>query len=185
MSQSFDFKAPDFFTTGTVGPPGQRVFYLQAREGGVVLTLKIEKEQVGALAEYVAGLLGKLPGAARPEPVSRDLALLEPFTPAWPVRSLAVGYDESRDRVVIVAEEELREDEEERDEQAGEAPEAAEAAERASARVAVSRAQAMVFVERARVLVKAGRPACPICSRPMDPGGHICPRQNGARRNAT
>jgi uncharacterized repeat protein (TIGR03847 family) len=188
MSQSFDFKAPDFFTTGTVGPPGQRVFYLQAREDGVVLTLKVEKEQVGALAEYVAGLLAKLPGAARAQPVSRDLALLEPFTPAWPVRSLAVGYDESRDRVVIMAEEELREDEEERDEQAGEAPEGAEApeaTERASARVAVSRAQAMVFVERARALVKAGRPTCPICSRPINPDGHICPRQNGARRNAT
>jgi uncharacterized repeat protein (TIGR03847 family) len=182
MSQSFDLKTPDFFTTGTVGPPGQRVFYLQAREGGVVLTLKVEKEQIGALAEYVAGLLAKLPGAARAEPVSRDLALLEPFTPAWPVRSLAVGYDESRDRVVIVVEEELREDEEDPDEQAGEA---AETTERASARVAVSRAQAMAFVDRARALVKAGRPSCPICSRPMNPDGHICPRQNGARRDST
>ncbi len=177
MSPSYDFKAPDFFTTGTVGPPGQRAFYLQAREGGAVLTLKVEKEQVGALAEYVAGLLAKLPAAAaRPEPVSRDLALLEPFTPAWAVRSLAVGYDESRDRVVIVAEEQGEEEKE----QAGEA---AEAADRASARVAVSRAQAMAFIERARALVKAGRPTCPICSRPMNPDGHICPRQNGARHD--
>ncbi|HLE42686.1 MAG TPA: DUF3090 family protein [Methylomirabilota bacterium] len=182
MSESFDFKAPDFFTTGTVGPPGQRVFYLQAREGGVVLTLKVEKEQVGALAEYVAGLLAKLPAAAaRPEPVSRDLALLEPFTPAWPVRSLAVGYDESRDRVVIVAEEELREDDEEEEEQEHQREEAA--ADRASARVTVSRAQAMAFVERARALVRAGRPTCPFCSRPMNPEGHICPRQNGASRD--
>jgi uncharacterized repeat protein (TIGR03847 family) len=185
MSQSFDFKTPDFFTTGTVGPPGQRVFYLQAREAGVVLTLKVEKEQIGALAEYVAGLLAKLPGTTRGAPVSRDLALLEPFTPAWPVRSLAVGYDESRDRVVIVAEEELREDEDDPEEPAREPGETPETAERASARVAVSRAQAMAFIERARALVKAGRPTCPICSRPMDPDGHICPRQNGARRNAS
>ena len=185
MSQSFDFKTPDFFTTGTVGPPGQRVFYLQAREGGVVLTLKVEKEQVGALAEYVAGLLAKLPGAARTAAASRDLALLEPFTPAWPVRSLAVGYDESRDRVVIVAEEDLREDQEDPDELAREPAETPETTERASARVAVSRAQALAFVERARALVKAGRPTCPICSRPMDPDGHVCPRQNGARRNST
>jgi uncharacterized repeat protein (TIGR03847 family) len=185
MSQSFDFKTPDFFTAGTVGPPGQRVFYLQAREGGVVLTLKVEKEQVSALAEYVAGLLAKLPGAARGAPVSRDLALLEPFSPAWPVRSLAIGYDEARDRVIIVAEEELREDEEEPDEPARESGETPETAERASARVAVSRAQAVAFVERARGLVKAGRPTCPICSRPMDPDGHICPRQNGARRDAS
>ena len=30
---SFDLPAPDVFTAGTVGPPGQRVFYLQARDG--------------------------------------------------------------------------------------------------------------------------------------------------------
>lgn len=169
-----------------MGPPGQRVFYLQARESGVLLTLKVEKEQVGALAEYVAGLLAKLPAAAaRAAPVARDLALLEPFAPVWPVRSLAVGYDQARDRVVIVAEE-LREEDDEAEEEPPPESESEQpaAAERASARVALSRTQATAFVERARALVKAGRPPCPICSRPMNPGGHICARQNGARRDS-
>ncbi len=179
MSRSVDFKAPDFFTTGAVGPPGQRAFYLQVREDGVLLTLKVEKEQVSALAEYVAELLAKHPvPAARTEAVPGDLALVEPVAPAWAVRSLAVGYDEARDRVLIVVEE-LTEDEEEGPEPA----EAADAAgEAASARLQLSRAQALAFVERARALVRAGRPTCPICSRPMNPGGHVCPRQNGARR---
>jgi len=136
----------------------------------------------------VAGLLAKLPAAAAGRaPVARDLALVEPFAPVWPVRSLAVGYDQGRDRVVIVAEE-LREEDEGEEESPPEAEGEAEqpaAAERASARVALSRAQAVAFVERARALVKAGRPACPICSRPMNPDGHICARQNGARRDST
>lgn len=177
MSRSFDFKAPDFFTTGTVGPPGQRAFYLQAREGGVLLTLKVEKEHVSGLAEYVAELLAKRSApATRTEGVPADLALVEPLAPAWAVRSLAVGYDETRDRILIVAEE-LTEDEED----AG--AEAAATGEPAAARLQVSRAQALAFVERARALVRGGRPTCPICSRPVNPGGHVCPRQNGARRD--
>lgn len=181
MSRSVDFKAPDFFTTGAVGPPGQRAFYLQVREDGVLLTLKVEKEQVSALAEYVAELLAKHPApAARTEAVPGDLALVEPVAPAWAVRALAVGYDEARDRVLIVAEE-LTEDEEDEGPEPAEAPEAA--GEAGSARIQLSRAQALAFVERARALVRAGRPTCPICSRPMNPGGHVCPRQNGAHRD--
>ena len=60
MSASFDFEAPDHFTTGTVGPSGQRVFYLQARDGDLVVTVRCEKQQVAALADYFAGLLDDL-----------------------------------------------------------------------------------------------------------------------------
>jgi uncharacterized repeat protein (TIGR03847 family) len=54
LDASFDFERPDRFTTGTVGEPGQRVFYLQARQGRQLVTLKTEKEQVRALAEHLA-----------------------------------------------------------------------------------------------------------------------------------
>lgn len=165
MSRSFDFEAPDLFTPGTVGPPGQRVFYLQAREAGVPVTLKVEKEHVGALAEYLAALLAKFPAAkAAPE----DPTLLEPIIPAWAVRSLDVGYDEARDRVVVVAEELLEEDAE---------------GDPASARFHLSRAQAAAFVERARALLAAGRPACLVCGRPKNPSGHVCSRSNGHGRD--
>jgi uncharacterized repeat protein (TIGR03847 family) len=192
MSPSQDFPAPDLFTAGTVGPIGQRVFYLQARQGDVLLTLKTEKEQVGALAEYLAELLEKLGGPTSGVAPSPELA--EPIVPAWAVRSLAVGYDGEQKRIVIVAEE-LREppegeadaEEEEEQEEEGE-EEAAAAAEgrdpdAASARFALDRTQAAAFVQRARALVQAGRPSCPICGRPMNPTGHVCPRRNGAARD--
>jgi uncharacterized repeat protein (TIGR03847 family) len=190
MSPSQDFPAPDVFTAGTIGPIGQRVFYIQARQADVLLTLKAEKEQVGALAEYLAELLEKL--GAPTSGVAPSPELAEPIVPAWAVRSLAVGYDGEQKRIVIVAEE-LRErpegegdaeEEEGPEEEEGE-EEAADAAESrdpdaASARFALDRTQAAAFVQRARALVRAGRPPCPICGRPMNPTGHVCPRRNGA-----
>ncbi|MBI4638568.1 MAG: DUF3090 family protein [Candidatus Rokubacteria bacterium] len=162
MGASFDLDAPDHFTAGTQGPPGQRVFYLQGRESGTVVTLKCEKEQVAALAEYLAGLLARLSPVR--ETMPQEPAPLEPIDLAWPVGSIAVGYDDARDRVLVVANERV---EEERDD------------EPAAARFVLTRAQAAAFVERARELMKAGRPICPVCSRPKDPGGHVCPRSNG------
>ena len=109
MSDSFDFSTPDLFTAGAIGPPGQRVFYLQAREGDTLVTLKCEKEQVRVLGEYLGRLLERL---SAPAPASgADLALVEPLTPAWIVGSIGVGYDEATDRVVLVIEE-VREQEE-------------------------------------------------------------------------
>lgn len=165
MSRSFDLEAPDRFTAGAVGPPGQRLFYLQGRQGRRVVTLKCEKEHVGALAEHLAGMLAKLPSGAGGQSPD-DLALVEPVAAVWAVGSLGVGYDEAHDRLVIVAGELVDEDKEPH-------------AEPASARFAITRAQAAAFVQRARGLVRAGRPICPLCSGPMDASGHVCPRSNG------
>ena len=77
--------------------------------------------------------------------------------------SLGLGWDDERERVIVVAESVVEE----------------EGEEVATARFAVTRAQAAAFVERAEALVKAGRPVCPICSQPKDPEGHVCPRSNG------
>src|SRR5206468_11177922 len=62
MSESFEFVAPDHFTAGAVGPQGQRIFYLQSREKGRGVALNSENAQVRDLDQYVAGLLGMLPG---------------------------------------------------------------------------------------------------------------------------
>jgi uncharacterized repeat protein (TIGR03847 family) len=184
VSESFDLDAPDRFTAGTVGPPGQRVFYLQARQGKMLVTLKAEKEQVGALGEYLAGLLARLPeGAPGLRPL--DMALVEPIEPAWGVGSLGAGYDDGRDRVLIVAGERLAEAEDDEDDDGeNDRPEASAEEETpdpeaATARFSITRGQAAAFVERARALVKAGRPTCPMCGRPKDPSGHVCPSSNG------
>ena len=60
---SFEVDSPDHFAAGAVGPPGQRVFYLQSRDAGRLITLKVEKEHVRALAEYLGGLLARVKGA--------------------------------------------------------------------------------------------------------------------------
>lgn len=161
MSASFDLEKPDHFTVGAIGPPGQRVFYLQASEAGTVVTLKAEKEQVRALAAFLAKLLEKL--AAPREGVPAGPPLLEQALPAWAVASIEVGFDGAADRVMIVATE-FREEEE---------------TQAATARFLITRDQAAAFVERARDLMKAARPICLMCSEPIDPGGHVCPRANG------
>jgi uncharacterized repeat protein (TIGR03847 family) len=179
MSESFELASPDYFTIGTVGQPGQRVFYLQGRQAREVVTLKVEKEQISALADYVAGMLSKLPESGT---VSSDLPLLEPVEPAWAVGSLGLGYDESSDRLVVVANEAVEQEEADDEEAAQtESPDAPEgdAPEGATARFLITRAQAAAFVERTRALVKAGRPICPMCQQPKDPAGHVCPRSNG------
>ncbi|HEX9749475.1 MAG TPA: DUF3090 family protein [Methylomirabilota bacterium] len=168
---SFELDSPDHFTAGAVGPPGQRVFYLQSRDAGRLITLKVEKEHVRALAEYLGGLLARVKGA--PGAARGAAELLEPLEAAWDVGSLAVGYDESQDRVVVEASELIEADEAE--EETAPAPEP----EPAMARFRITRAQAAAFVERANELMKGGRPTCPVCSRPMDPEGHVCPRANG------
>jgi uncharacterized repeat protein (TIGR03847 family) len=158
---SFDMPSPEVFTTGTVGPPGLRVFYLQACEGDLVVTLRCEKQQVAALAEYFAGLLDDL----EPAPygvTAGDLQLKAPVQEIWTVGPIGVAYDEPGDRIIVVLEELVEED----------------ADEGGSVRVALNRGQVSAFVRLARELVSAGRPPCRFCGLPLDPEGHACPRMN-------
>jgi uncharacterized repeat protein (TIGR03847 family) len=161
MTQSFEFAEPEHFTCGTVGAPGERVFYIQARQGRRLVTLKSEKEQVRALGEYLAELLDKLPGGTGVK--LPESALLEPIEPAWPIASIGLGYDDDSRRILIVATAAVEE----------------EGVEAPTAKFAVTREQAAAFVARAQTLMKGGRPICPLCSQPKNPSGHVCPRSNG------
>ena len=166
MGTSFDLPEPDRFTAGTVGPPGQRVFFLQAAAEGHVVTLRLEKAQVAALAEYLASVLADL---ATPEPASLpgELDLVEPVVAEWVVGQIGVVFDEDRDRMVVQAEELLEEE--------------AEDPDQGVARFALTRAQVAGFVARAAELVASGRPPCELCGRPKDPEGHMCIKTNGHR----
>jgi uncharacterized repeat protein (TIGR03847 family) len=160
-SRSFELDAPEHFTAGAVGPAGERVFYLQARESSTIVTLRTEKEQVRALAEYLGRLLARTTTARDDRP--SDLDLIEPLDAAWAVASIGLGYDEASDRIVVEVSEFVEEE--------GDEP--------ATARFRITTGQAAAFVDRATQLMKAGRPICPICSQPMNPDGHVCPRSNG------
>jgi uncharacterized repeat protein (TIGR03847 family) len=166
MGSSFDLPEPDRFTAGTVGPPGQRVFYLQAGAEGHVVTLRLEKAQVAALAQYLASVLADL---ATPDLTSlpAELDLVEPVVAEWVVGQIGVVFDEDRDRMVVQAEELLEEE--------------ADDTDRGVARFALTRAQVAAFVGRAAELVAAGRPPCELCGRPKNPEGHMCIKTNGHR----
>lgn len=173
MNPSFDLPDPDRFTAGTLGPPGQRVFYLQAHEGGLILTLRCEKQQVAAMADYFDGLMEDLEPA--PAAVAEgDLRLDEPVQELWTVGAIGVAYDEPRDRVVVVLEEMLPFDPDAEDDDEDDALEP----EGASVRVHLTRAQVGAFVRHARGLVAKGRASCRFCGLPLDPTGHACPRMN-------
>jgi len=179
VSTSFDFEEPEHFTAGTVGGPGRRVFYVQAAQQGSVATLRLEKQQVAALAEYLAGILADLPDA---EEELAGAELIEPAIEEWVVGALAVAYEEATDRILLVAEELLVVPDDQLGE--GQTPEEMAAAmaeaglDSASARFRLSRSQVAAFIARAAELVVSGRPICPLCGRPIDPDGHACPRLN-------
>jgi uncharacterized repeat protein (TIGR03847 family) len=167
VSSPVELDAPDRFTVGTLGPVGSRVFLLQCEQGATVLTVKLEKNQVAVLASYLARIVREL---GRPGALPEDLELRfdEDDEPDWIVGTIGVSYDEASDRLLVVAEELVDEDEE------GD-----------GARIAVTKEQAAAFAIRATQLVEAGRPACPLCGLPLDPSGHDCPRTNGHRPPAT
>jgi uncharacterized repeat protein (TIGR03847 family) len=177
MSESFAFDEPDHMTADASGPPGARVFYLQARQGGRVVSLRLEKQQVAALCEYLAGILADL--AAVTDPLPASVSLIEPAVDEWIVGALAVAYEEVDDRILLVAEELVPDADDDETTPADVAPEDL-ALERgaATARFRLTRAQVQAMVRHATDVVTAGRPLCPICGRPMDPAGHFCPRNN-------
>jgi uncharacterized repeat protein (TIGR03847 family) len=164
---SFEFREPESFTTGTVGPPGQRTFYLQARQGPETVTLKVEKQQVDALATHLERVLADLPPVEHER--HPEVAFLEPTGPEWVVGPLGIAYDEQDDRIVLVVEQLMEEPPDQR-EMAADEP--------ATARFHLDRGQVAGFVERAREVIAGGRPACPLCGLPVDPTGHACPRNN-------
>lgn len=167
MSQGFDLPSPDRFVPGVVGTPGERTFFVQAIERDVTVTLKLEKTQVAALAQYMAELLADL------QPVTDDvhpdaLELVEPAIAEWVVGTIGVAFDENRDRMVVTFQELVDVDEE------GEPVD-----EPALTTVAITREQSMAFVRRSAELVAAGRPPCTLCGRPLDAEGHVCIKTNG------
>ena len=172
MTTSFAFDAPDHATAGAIGPPGQRVFYLQARQDGEVVSLRLEKQQVAALCEYLAGILNDLATVTDPVPI--ELELIEPVVAEWVAGALAVAYEEADDRILLVAEEFIPTADADEDDEREEVDETTGS----TARFRLTRAQVLGMVRHASSIVAAGRPICQICGRPMDPTGHFCPRNN-------
>mgnify|MGYP001036712506 CR=1 FL=1 len=173
MSVFYEFEDVDAFTTGTIGRPGSRVFYLQARHGKQRVAVKCEKQQVSAIAEYLRRVLNDLP-PPDDRPVSGALELIEPVHEAFVLGPIGLGYDRTSDRLVVQLEEFRVVDES--DDAGADDDEASDGD--GHIRLYVTRGQAASFCERAAQVVAAGRPDCQWCGFPIDPDGHPCPRMN-------
>lgn len=188
VREVFRFDSPERFVAGTVGEPGQRAFFLQARQAGLLVSVALEKVQVAVLAERVDELLDEVvrrSGGSAPVPAvapadaSDEAPLDEPVQPAFQVGAMALAWDPDEERVVIEAQasDPDAEDEDETttllEDELDEGP--------PLLRVRLTGAMARAFVARAQTVVAAGRPSCPFCGLPIDPTGHLCPRMNGHR----
>jgi uncharacterized repeat protein (TIGR03847 family) len=193
------FEPPERFVAGTVGEPGDRTFFLQARGGGRVVSVALEKVQVSLLAEKLEELLTEASrrfGVDLPEVPVRAINDNEPLdTPVdeeFRVGTLGLAFDVDTTTVVIEAieagegdaEVELEEDAEDADDDApiddDEDDEPDDDLDRLRVRLTPEATRA--FIDRARRVVAAGRPPCPLCGQPLDPAGHLCPRHNGYHR---
>jgi uncharacterized repeat protein (TIGR03847 family) len=188
MAVVHGFDPPERFVTGTVGEPGQRTFFLQARSGSRLVTVALEKQQVAALAERIDELLDEVMASQGGAPTIPAVAPLDledgepleqPIEEEFRAGTMTLSWDPADARVVIevfpfteaavVAPDQVEEDFEE--------PEPDELL-----LVRIPAGAARAFVKRATQVLGAGRPGCPFCGNPVDPEGHLCVRMNGFRR---
>jgi len=179
------FDPPERFVAGTVGQPGDRTFFLQAREGARVVSIILEKVQVAVLADRLGELLSELErrgvaaaaaaGTVAVGPGDDTGPLDEPLNEAFRAGSLTLGWDGDSERVLVEARAQSEDGEEidpdEDDDEDEDGPDLL--------RVRITAEAARSFVARAARIVASGRPPCPLCGAPLDPQGHICPRRNG------
>ncbi len=196
--QVYEFEPPERFVAGTVGSPGERSFYLQARGGGRLVSVALEKVQVSLLAEKLDELLveaNRRFGLTLPEvdfTVSDNDPLESPVDEEFRVGTLGLAYDVDTATVVIEAIAVGEGDEDDTDDTETSIDVDAEAddevdfevatADLDRLRVRLTPVETRAFIERAKRVVSAGRPPCPLCGQPLDPAGHRCPRHNGYHR---
>jgi uncharacterized repeat protein (TIGR03847 family) len=170
--QVFDLNPVERITADAIGKPGERVFYIQARQGRRLVTVICEKEHVAALAMTIDHVLLSLAdddadAVVEPDPIiDSGMDLEYPLEPAFRAGRVNLAYDEVSERLVIIAYELLDEEDE---------------STPSVARFWATPAQMRAFSIHGQEIVAAGRPICAMCGEPIDPEGHFCPRKNGHR----
>jgi uncharacterized repeat protein (TIGR03847 family) len=162
-------------TADAIGPPGKRVFYIQAWQDDRTISLIVEKFQLQSLAvayeQFLVELHNRYPDL--PE-VSSDydedkMHIHPPVDPLFRIGEIGLGYEEENDLVVLIANEVV--------------PEDAEPEERQVVRFWGSRAQIHALCRWGVEVSSRGRPTCPQCGQPEEPEGHFCPKKNGHQKS--
>ena len=190
------FDPPERFVPGTVGEPGARTFFLQARSGAQVTSVALEKQQVQILGERVAELLDELIStdearttvpAMTPVGMLDNEPLEQPIEEEFRAGTITLSWDADDERVVIevfpVVEVEVELPVEAAEQELIDLP-IEEPEPEEVLLVRMTAAMARLFATRAESVVAAGRAPCPFCGGPVDADGHLCPRANGFRRTA-
>ncbi len=151
------FSNPDRVMVGVRGEVGNRLFLLQAREGKRLVILKCEKQQLGALAEWLSEVIREL---GRPGHLPDDLSLEPEYEFDFAVGDIAVAID-NETQTIEVTFESFEDDDE--------------------LVLTLTKEWAGALAIAITRLIEAGRPPCPLCSGPLDPNVHDCPRTNGFR----
>jgi uncharacterized repeat protein (TIGR03847 family) len=177
-----EFDPPERFVAGTVGEPGARTFFLQARTGPRMVSVALEKQQVAVLAERIDELLDEVMASSGSDtlipavaPVGLDDSepLEQPIDEQFRAGTMTLSWDPGISRVVIEVFPLTDTSEDDQDDDV-------EPEEVFLVRLEAGPARA--FVKRATLVLDAGRPDCPFCGNPIDPEGHLCVRANGFRR---
>lgn len=163
-----EFEHVDRITADAIGDPGERVFYLQARQEDELITILVEKQQVQLLSASILEVLARIGEETGPGPNESEMELESPLEPLWRAGRLSIGYSEDTDRMLIELDELVPEDDEGNPER-----------EPDRALLWGTREQMLALSRHAALVCERGRPACQFCGNPIDPEGHSCPATNG------
>ena len=171
----YDLNPVQHLVADAIGEPGQRTFFLQARAGAQLVSIVLDKQEVGSLAVSVLQFLEELekthPGLPSTVHSKKVIRPEHPMEPLFRVGQLSFGYDEDEDQIWLIAKALMLNDENQvvdpsRDDVPG-------------VRFVASRDQMRAMSEHALEVIGQGRPICPLCSRPIDRSGHFCARTDG------
>ncbi len=166
----YELDPVEAITLAAIGEPGHRQFFLMASGQGRTLTLSCEKAQIQALIVRLHQMMEAQ--GIEVEGQAASSRRLQPGEPEWQVAEMGLGYHAERQMFVLVASEAAGTEESSSSSSGDDAP---------SVRFWLNHRQIADFSKQAEEVLSAGRPLCPRCGLPMDPAGHPCPANNGAR----
>ena len=179
----------DHITVDAIGKPGNRVFYIQGRQGEQVVSLIIEKIQLQSLiagvSEFLKEVINKYPDRISTDVDLKEdaMRILAPVDPKFRVGDMGLAYDDERDLVCIIAREmDIFQNEENEDDEEDEQEEIKKEDEGNAVRYWCTRGQLLTLAHWGAVVLERGRPICPQCLQPMEPEGHFCPKKNGHKK---